>query len=206
MRSSARRTIDMKGPVTSSGHEVVGLEKHVMEVVVQLTGQDASRCRVVCIWGMGGIGKTTLAVQIYRQADIRSHFAGFAWAPLYDNLWKRSESKKLKIKIILKEILTQLTNDISDYEILVEKVLRTEEGKEYLVILDDIWSKVGMSLMKTLIYRFPNIKILLTTRNKGVISDLNESIFFHELRCLDGQQSWELFEKTANSTGHVRGN
>ncbi|CAL8990058.1 unnamed protein product [Prunus brigantina] len=57
---------------------VVGLESNVEELVMHLV-KDENRHQVVSIWGMGGLGKTTLAKQVYHNKKVRHHFDSFAW-------------------------------------------------------------------------------------------------------------------------------
>ncbi|XP_030969550.1 disease resistance protein RPM1-like [Quercus lobata] len=60
---------------------VVGLDEDIQTVASQLiTGNK----HVVCVVGMKGIGKTTLAKNIYRHSDILEHFPARAWVTLTD--------------------------------------------------------------------------------------------------------------------------
>ena len=60
---------------------VVGLDEDIQAVASQLiTGNK----HVVCVVGMKGIGKTTLAKNIYRHSDILEHFPARAWVTLTD--------------------------------------------------------------------------------------------------------------------------
>ncbi|KAH0717693.1 hypothetical protein KY285_013724 [Solanum tuberosum] len=58
--------------------DTVGLEKHVNSVVSILLKED-KRLRVASIVGMGGVGKTTLAKEVYNQTQIRNMFDAWAW-------------------------------------------------------------------------------------------------------------------------------
>ncbi|KAL6130405.1 hypothetical protein ACLB2K_068784 [Fragaria x ananassa] len=68
---------------------VVGLEEDVGILVRHLVG------------GMGGIGKTTVAKQVYCHQEIRDHFDCIAWVCL---------SQEFQPRDVLQEILTQLTS------------------------------------------------------------------------------------------------
>lgn len=59
--------------------DVVGLEKSVKELVMHLVRDKHHRLQVVSIWGMGGLGKSTLAKQIYHHNEVRCSFSSFAW-------------------------------------------------------------------------------------------------------------------------------
>lgn len=59
---------------------VVGLVKDVRQLVRHLLAEDQkSSHRVVSIWGMGGLGKTTIAQEVYHNEMVRKHFERFAW-------------------------------------------------------------------------------------------------------------------------------
>ena len=63
---------------TSDEDHLVGLERSVERLVGYLVEEDSSQ--VVSITGMGGLGKTTLARQVYSHETIKSHFrGGLAW-------------------------------------------------------------------------------------------------------------------------------
>ncbi|EFH38627.1 predicted protein, partial [Arabidopsis lyrata subsp. lyrata] len=61
----------------SPDHDLVGVEQSVEELVGHLVEND--KHQVVSISGMGGIGKTTLARQVFHHDIVRRHFDGFAW-------------------------------------------------------------------------------------------------------------------------------
>ena len=55
---------------------IVGLEEDTEKLVAKLLDED-SRCRVVSICGMGGLGKTTLAKKVYHHPQVMNHFNCF---------------------------------------------------------------------------------------------------------------------------------
>ncbi|ONI26869.1 hypothetical protein PRUPE_1G051800 [Prunus persica] len=179
--------------------DVVGLESNVEELVMHLV-KDENRHRVVSIWGMGGLGKTTLARQLYHNKKVRQHFHSFAWVCVSQRFQVRNVWEGILIELIsaTKEQKQEI-KDMTDDEIAKKLFLVLQEMR-CLVILDDIWRIETWNLLKD---AFPNVKtestILLTTRNQAVALPSNRSAFLHELQALNEKKSWELFEKIAIS-------
>ncbi|KAF7127606.1 hypothetical protein RHSIM_Rhsim11G0185800 [Rhododendron simsii] len=184
--------------------DIICLDEDVKAVVDHLVNE-TKNCRVVSIWGMGGLGKTTLAKMIYNHNDVRHHFDCFAWAYI---------SQQCKTREVLEEILIKLISPKSQKERkkieklkldeLAERLHRVQSDKKCLVILDDIWEG---EVWDRLSPGFPNTKtavaskILLTTRKKEVAFYVDQQCFLHELRLLTEEESWELFQKKASLRG-----
>ncbi|XP_021806963.1 putative disease resistance protein At1g50180 [Prunus avium] len=179
--------------------DVVGLESNVEELVMHLV-KDKNRHRVVSIWGMGGLGKTTLARQLYHDKKVRQHFHSFAWVCVSQrcqvrNVW---EGSLIELISATKEKKQEI-KDMTDDEIAKKLFLLLQEMR-CLVILDDIWRIETWNLLKA---AFPNVEtestILLTTRNQAVATLPNRNAFLHKLQPLNENESWKLLEKKAIS-------
>ncbi|CAN6566633.1 unnamed protein product [Malus baccata var. baccata] len=178
--------------------DVVGLEKDIEILVTQLVKEE--KCpQVVSIWGMGGLGKTTLAKQVYGHNEhVKRHFDCFAWVCV---------SQQCQGKEVLEDILIQLTRDTKDKtkemnkNQIVEKLCSIQKEKKCLVVLDDVWTCDAWNSLQP---RFPRgaetkSRILLTTRKKDVAEIAGENGFVHASCALDDKESWELFKKIAIS-------
>ncbi|KAM7279666.1 hypothetical protein ACFE04_006800 [Oxalis oulophora] len=176
---------------------VVGLEGNIKELVTNLVAQD-KQFVVLSIYGMGGIGKTTLAKKIFDHGEVRRHFDYFAWAYV---------SQKCRTREIWQGILFNLTtltekqtNEVIRMtdEQLAPKLYQFLKEKKCLVILDDIWN---ISDWKALSAAFPKeetgTKILLTSRNKELALLADRRGFHHEVQCLNGELSRQLLCKIA---------
>ncbi|XP_062083912.1 putative disease resistance protein At1g50180 isoform X1 [Humulus lupulus] len=177
-------------------NHVVGFQKDIEELVALLTEQkNPCKHKVVSVYGMGGLGKTTLARKVYQHPQVRTHFDCYAWASI---------SQQCNRREVLEGILFAFTSStdaernhiksLSDVE-LAKKLHDFQKQKKCLVLLDDIWTAKTWDLLK---HAFPqgdtDSKILLTTRNKDVAVHVDRHGFIHEPHLLSDNESWDLFQ------------
>ncbi|KAL7135337.1 hypothetical protein ABFS83_11G087500 [Erythranthe nasuta] len=176
-------------PLTTKQIAVVGLDDQLIEVMDKLTGQQ-SNLRIIPIVGMGGIGKTTLAINAYTNPLINEKFDIRAWVTI---------SQAYNVRDILVEILLCASKDESQ-EILSgmsegelgERVHKSLYGRRYLIVLDDIWS---VDVWDKVQIFFPDngqgSRVMITTRLSNIVFQLIGS---HGLvmDLLDDDRSWDL--------------
>ncbi|PHU25985.1 hypothetical protein BC332_04317 [Capsicum chinense] len=161
--------------------DAVGLEKHVSSVMSILLKED-KRLRVASIVGMGGVGKTNLAKEVYKQTQIRNKFDTRAW------LYVSQDYKPMKI---IKELILQLANP--------------EEDKVKIVDTMDKLSVAGLEETTFLLHQrsFPDndksSRLLLTSRRMEVALHADAHTTPYKLEVLSEEESWELFLKKAFS-------
>ncbi|KAK8272517.1 hypothetical protein V6Z12_D11G338100 [Gossypium hirsutum] len=181
---------------------IVGLGKDIEKLVSVLVDEE-SECKVLSICGMGGLGKTTLAKKIYSQSQVVGHFKHLAWVYVSQNCQKR----KVWEDILSDFNLLSEADKKMKVEKLAEKLSSFLEENKCLVVLDDIWNTESWdSLKPAFSARETRSKILLTSRNKEIVSHADSKGFLYELQYLNYKQSWELFQKIAipptNSPGY----
>ncbi|KAG2301255.1 hypothetical protein Bca52824_029906 [Brassica carinata] len=170
---------------------LVGIESNVKIVVAYLLEGDSSQ--VVSITGMGGLGKTTLARQVYNHEKIKSHFPGLAWVCV---------SQQFERKGVWQTILRQLIRpecDVSKMmeEELQEKIVGVFETQKALIVIDDIWRKEDWDLIKKVFLPKKGWKVLLTSRNEEVALHADKQCVTFKPECLTFEESWDLFQRTA---------
>nr|AKR16192.1 RVd [Gossypium barbadense] len=177
---------------------IVGLVDDTEGLVKVLKNESGSK--FVTIWGMGGLGKTTLAKKIYHHSEVIDYFDHLAFVYVSQPCRKRNVWED-----ILSGFKTLKDEDRKKRdEELAEKLCNILEVKKCLVILDDVWTSEAWDSLKP---AFPvatgrdsNSKILLTSRNRGIVSDAE----IRELKCLNDEESWELFQKIVfPQTGNI---
>lgn len=134
--------------------DLVGVEQSVEELVGCLVGND-NNIQVVSITEMGGIGKTTIARQVFNHANVRLRFEGFAWVCLSQeftqkHIWQR----------ILKDLRPHDKDVLEMDEFTLQHTLfQMLETSRYLIVLDDVWNKHDWDRIKAV---FPPQKCKLS--------------------------------------------
>ncbi|KAM7488965.1 hypothetical protein LguiB_026472 [Lonicera macranthoides] len=174
--------------------DFVGFDEDIRTLVGELVNQDTDR-RVVSIFGMGGLGKTTLAMKVYHHPDVRRHFDSFA-SVCISQKWEKMD--------VLKGILIKLSPEREEEikkmreDKLARELFEIQQQKKCLVVLDDIWhNDVWNALQQAFPYGYTGSRILLTSRMKEVACHIDPNAFLHQLRFLNTEESWRLLVKKA---------
>ncbi|WKA05271.1 hypothetical protein VitviT2T_023246 [Vitis vinifera] len=166
---------------------VVGMKNDVEAVKGKLL-EGAMERVVVAIWGMGGLGKTTLAKKVYNDRDIQNHFCYRAW------VYVSQEYNIRELLLGIANCVTTLTDEQKrkNENELGEEVYKCLQGKRNLIVLDDIWNT---DVWRGLSSYFPaesnKSRVLITTRREDIVVDAHSDCY--KLQLLGEKESWELF-------------
>ncbi|KAL2465027.1 putative disease resistance protein RDL6 [Abeliophyllum distichum] len=162
-----------------------------MDIKARLV-RESSELEIVSMVGMSGIGKTTLAKQVYHDSFIVHHFDTRAWATL---------SHDYNVQEILLSLLNSmgvLTSNMHEMtsELLKERFYTNLNYQRYLIVLDDVWDTKFWDDVKQV---FPNDKngsrIMMTTRLENVANYANSCPPLHRMRFLSDSEGWILFRE-----------
>ncbi|KAL9236373.1 hypothetical protein vseg_011053 [Gypsophila vaccaria] len=179
---------------------VVGLEDCVRDLRSELIGGK----KLVVIHGMGGIGKSTLARELFHHAPLKEHYDGFAWAYISQQLQLASVCREILLQLI-PECNTQKRNIVQGLQDsqLPEKLYEMLKQQKCLIVIDDVWLARDWSLLAP---AFPlndsscGSALVITTRNQHILSSYlpDELIFYYEVKLLSLEMCWQLLQKKAN--------
>ncbi|RYR70738.1 hypothetical protein Ahy_A02g005050 isoform C [Arachis hypogaea] len=175
----------------------VGRDKE-RHTIMKLLLDDANdgELSVIPIVGMGGIGKTTLAKLVYNDDKVKQKFHVFkAWVCVGEE-----EFDVLKVtKALIEKICSPCySNDLDTAQNHLKNALA---GKNFLVVLDDVWSsnrERWESFLNPFECGTEGGKILVTTRLDTVASLVKtKHTEAHNLSLLDEDQCWSVFANRA---------
>ncbi|CAI0375373.1 unnamed protein product [Linum tenue] len=174
---------------------LIGIDFRVDEVV-ELLAMDTNDFRIIELWGMGGVGKTTLAKACYQRVistveGIKYHFVG--------DINQRDAMETRMEEMITKLYSTLLSESNLTYDNLLfdERKRRLSHLRVFLVF-DDVENLsqierllLGNHLSSTHLFA-PGSRIILTTRNKMVVGNVGAKIY--HVDCLSHIESLQLFQ------------
>ncbi|XBJ20707.1 hypothetical protein VPH35_011492 [Triticum aestivum] len=163
--------------------------------VTTLLMDGSMELKVVPIVGSGGLGKTTLAMEVYRKIGLGGDFQcrGFV-----------SVSRTLDLEKLLKDILSQIDKDAYgnskrwEKEQLIRETKQILTGKRYFIVIDDVWKEQDWKLVKAAFPENNNgSRIIATTRITGVANQCcsNSGGRPYQMVPLDDDASRKLFFK-----------
>ncbi|XP_027337003.1 putative disease resistance protein RGA1 [Abrus precatorius] len=175
--------------------DIIGRDDSKKEII-SLLGQTHENRKVslIAIFGLGGLGKTTLAQLVYNDLEVQNCFEKKMWVCVSDNF-----DVKTVLKKILESVTRSKTADGSSLDYLQEKLRENLSGKKYLLVLDDIWNErrdKWIELRKYLMCGAQDSKILVTTRSENVAKAMSASTSY-PLKGLTDEASWSLLKSIA---------
>ncbi|TVU00425.1 hypothetical protein EJB05_54150, partial [Eragrostis curvula] len=168
---------------------LVGIDNPKEELIKWVLDED-QRLKVVSIVGRGGLGKTTLATEVYRK--VKERFSNKAFV---------SVSRTPDVTRILTDMLSQLHQDqrpcINDVQYLINSLINYLHDKRYLIVVDDLWDVPPWNTIRC---SFPSnnqqSRVIITTRRVDVARMCcTDHRYIHYMQPLSDTNSRKLFFK-----------
>ncbi|XP_044949297.1 disease resistance protein Pik-2-like isoform X2 [Hordeum vulgare subsp. vulgare] len=198
---TGRKKFDRSRTMALTDEVLYGRETEKSVLIEIIAQRDHSHgCKVISVWGMGGLGKTTLVRSIYRSQQL--------------NDWKRAWATVLRPfnpDVLLRDLALQLQNTIQEdpagltetaaqtrsisvmnVQELKEEVARVLKTKMCLLVLDDILSTSEWDLVKSCLDNAG--RIIVTTREKNIAEHCSKEHMYH-LKGLKDDAALDLFIK-----------
>ncbi|WJX83529.1 hypothetical protein P8452_66189 [Trifolium repens] len=169
----------------------VGVESRVQDVIQLLNNQQSKDTLLLGIWGMGGIGKTTLAKAAYNK--IRHDFEAKSFLLNVRDVWEQDNGKVSLQQQLLSDIYKTTKINIDTVE--SGKVILQERlhQKRMFLVLDDM-NKVDQlnALCGSREWFGKGSRIIITTRDDDILRRL-EADYVYRMNEMDDNESLELF-------------
>jgi hypothetical protein len=173
----------------------VGIHSCV-EAIKLLLNIESHDVRMVGIYGLGGVGKTTIARAIYN-----IFFYHFEGSIFLENVRENSETNKGIIKLqenLLCQILGNRNLKVYNIPGGTNMINETLCRKKVLIILDDVDELAQMeNLLERCDFLSSGSRIIVTTRNKHLLTTFRNGLSTYKVTELDEHEAIELFSEHA---------
>ncbi|KEH23574.1 disease resistance protein (TIR-NBS-LRR class) [Medicago truncatula] len=169
----------------------VGVDSRVQDVIQLLNNQESKDPLLLGIWGMGGIGKTTIAKAAYNK--IRHDFEAKSFLLNVREVWEQDNGVVSLQQRLLSDIYKTTKIKIETVEsgkMILQERLR---HKRIFLVLDDV-NKVDQlnALCGSHEWFGEGSRIMITTRDDDLLSRLKVD-YVYRMKEMDGNESLELF-------------
>uniref|UniRef100_A0A0D3GFG2 Uncharacterized protein n=1 Tax=Oryza barthii TaxID=65489 RepID=A0A0D3GFG2_9ORYZ len=162
--------------------------------------------KVVCVVGMGGLGKTTIARKIYEsKEDIAKNFSCCAWITVSQSFVRLELLKDLMMKLfgeeVLKKQMRELEGKVPQVDDLTSYLRKELNERRYFVVLDD--SIDSWKWINSIAFPRNNNKgsrVIVTTRDVDLAKECTSELLIYQLKPLEINYAKELLLRKANKT------
>ncbi|XP_065628309.1 disease resistance protein RUN1-like [Quercus suber] len=183
--------------------KLVGIESRVKQVLDSCVDERSGGVRFVGICGMGGIGKTTLAVEIFKK--ISGSFEAISYIA---DVREKTENQHLVSlqKQLLSNIFMESEIKIWNVHEGVNIIGTRLRGKKVLIVLDDVDDQKQFdALAENLDWFGPGSRIIVTSRDSQLLKSCGVN-YIYEAKGLNPDEALQLFCLSAFKKPHPKEN
>ncbi|RCV09698.1 hypothetical protein SETIT_2G050400v2 [Setaria italica] len=163
--------------------------------------EDEDSFKVFSVVGFGGVGKTTLTVEVCRQ--LQAEFPYQAMVPVSQAFEATRDLEKL-LNSILQQVVKPQTDRVK--EVLEEATVKIDDlglylsDKRYLIVIDDVWTIHAWEAIQFKLVEVPNNcggRIIVTTRIETVADACSSASvtghYTYHMKALEFEDAKKLF-------------
>ncbi|KAJ0006671.1 hypothetical protein Pint_29913 [Pistacia integerrima] len=172
--------------------KTVGMDSILNEVWRCL---DDHQVRIIGMYGLGGVGKTTLLKKLNNKfIDKRHGFDVVIWVTVSKEVNLVGIQEVIRHKL---QIPDETWEKKTDEHSRATEICRSLSGKRFVLLLDDLWERIDLRNMGVpdLSYHQNGSKIVFTTRSEDVCHSMDAAVKKFEVKCLSFDESFELFRQ-----------
>ncbi|GFZ06579.1 NB-ARC domain-containing disease resistance protein [Actinidia rufa] len=192
--TSVKKVEHIPGP-TIEGQTTAS--RNLMKVLNLLNDDSVNR---IGVWGMGGVGKTTLVKNLNNKLETATSTEPFSiiiWATV---------SKDWDLKRVQTQLLERLNLAVKageSMESTASRLHRRLEKERFLLILDDVWEAIDLDYLGVPQSEpLMRCKIILTSQSLDVCRKITTDKEV-KVDVLDEEQSWQLFTQNAGKVASL---
>ncbi|KAK2639777.1 hypothetical protein Ddye_027572 [Dipteronia dyeriana] len=193
--------IEYISPCLNDFEGLIGIHKRI-EQVISLLCLSTMDVRIIGIWGMGGIGKTTLAEAVFNQ--ISSQFDGSYFIEKVGERLENRESNRLQLEVLSK-VLHEENLKLCTFSNTIPPFIKERFNRvKVFIVIDDVNNFLqSETLVNSLIRCGLGSRIIITSRDKQVLYNFKVlDCEIYEVEGLNFDEALMLFSNYAFNQNH----
>lgn len=208
---SLTRTNMTAGVVEES--QLVGRDREKELIANLISGHCDKHLEVIAVWGMGGIGKTTLIADVYQRQELNEKFTKRAFVTVLRPFKLQNLLKSIAIQLSGKKDALDFAGDKEkEYALmsvgdLIGALERLSQGSKCLIVVDDLLHTNEWDVIAEAFGKIKNASwtIVITTRQKDIAEHCcKKQECIRMLDLLNDKEAHKLFVKTVRKNTHMQ--
>ncbi|XP_047043900.1 putative disease resistance protein RGA1 [Lolium rigidum] len=172
--------------------QIVGRTDDKNDILASLSESMTQDITILPIYGIGGLGKTTLAKMVYNSFQFKEYSQGWVYV-----------SQTFDLKNIGNSIITQLSekekeSEYTEIQMIHKSLQKLFAGKKILIVLDDLWEGEDFHLEGLTdmlkVGKDNSVVVIVTTRDEG-IARKNSTIRPYKIKALTDDMCWSIIKQ-----------
>lgn len=173
---------------------VIGRDQEKQEIINLLSANNNNdEIVIVSIYGLGGMGKSTLAQLVYNDAQFKK-YDHRVWVYVSQDF----SLTKIGLSIISQLPTQRCQQNMGTQQEIKQHIDKLLHGQTVLVVLDDLWEEKMTELDKLRRMLHINgsmVDVIVTTRREEIARKVSTSGRSYKLQNLENDKCWEIIKR-----------